>query len=79
MILAVVTFLSNPLFAILQVAGFLWNTYVKKIDSFMGILGLFPNHVILSDSQYESEIVISDMNVLKENRFLGKILFPFSM
>lgn len=31
------------LFAILQVSGFLWNTGMKKIDSSMGILSLFPN------------------------------------
>lgn len=48
---------------------------MKKINCYMGILGLFPNQVILSASQYENEIVIPDteVNVLKENRFLGKI------
>lgn len=47
----------------------------------MGILRLFPNQVILSASQYESKIVIPDteVNVLKENRFLGKILLSLSM
>lgn len=54
---------------------------MKKINYYMGIPGLFPNQVILSTSQYESEIVIPDIwvNVLKENRFLGKILLPLSM
>lgn len=60
MILKAVTVLSDPLFAIFQASGFLWNTHVKKIDYCMGILGLFPNQVILSASQYESEIVIPD-------------------
>ena len=54
---------------------------MNKIDSYMGILGLFPNQVILSASQYESETVIPDVyvNVLKENRYLDKILLPLSM
>lgn len=61
MILKVVTFLSDPLFAILWASGFLWNTQVKKIDYYMGILGLFSNQVILSAGQYEIEIVTPDI------------------
>lgn len=61
MILKVVTFLSDPLFAILRASGFLWNTWVKKIDHYMGILGLFSNQVILFAGQYEIEIVSPDI------------------
>lgn len=38
--------IRHLLFDILQVSGFLWNTGMKKIDSSMGILSLFPNKVI---------------------------------
>lgn len=50
--------IRHLLFAILQVSDFLWNTGMKKIDSSMGILSLFPNKVIFSAGQCESEIEI---------------------
>lgn len=44
-------------------------------------MGRFPNQVVLSASQYESEIGIpgAQVGVLKENRLVGGMLLPLSV